>query len=95
MATRLQNKRRIKAIIFNFLVGIGSYVLVIVGLVAGYVPSGKIIKYDNISAQEKPINYWITILALFLIGSVFTALALLALRRYRSGNNVMSQETNF
>jgi len=84
MASRLQNKRRLKVVILNFLISAASYVFMILGLIAGFVPSSKIARYGNISAANKPLNYWIMIIALFLIGTVFLAIALWALKRYRS-----------
>lgn len=84
MASRLQNKRRLKAVILNFLLSGASYLLMILGLVAGFVPSSSIRRYGNISASEKPINYWVTIVGLFIIGTVFLAIALWALKRYKS-----------
>lgn len=84
MASRLQNKRRLKAVILNFLISGASYVLMLVGLVAGFVPSSKVARYGNISAATKPLNYWVTIVGLFIIGTVFLAIALWALSRYRS-----------
>lgn len=90
MASRLQNKRRLKAVILNFLLSGVSYVLMIIGLIAGFVPSSNIRRYGNITSAEKPLNYWITIVGLFLIGTVFLAIALWALKRYKS--NVGSYE---
>lgn len=58
--------------------------LMIFGLIAGFVPSSNFRRYGNINAVEKPVNYWITIAGLFLIGTLFLALALWALKRYKS-----------
>lgn len=90
MASRIQNKRGLKGVIFNFLLSGASYVLMIFGLVAGFVPSSKVARYGNISAAQKPINYWVTIIGLFMLGTVFLAIALWALKRYKS--NVGSYE---
>lgn len=84
MASRMQNKRRLKAVILNFLLSGASYLLMILGLIAGFVPSSSVRRYGNINASEKPVNYWITIVGLFLIGTVFLAIALWALKRYKS-----------
>ncbi|MBK7392062.1 MAG: hypothetical protein IPI64_02035 [Chloracidobacterium sp.] len=84
MASGLQNKRRLKGVIFNFLISGASYVLMLLGLVLGFVPSSKVTRYGNINASQKPVNYWVTIVGLFMIGTVFLALALWALKRYRS-----------
>ncbi|MBK8305373.1 MAG: hypothetical protein IPK98_19135 [Chloracidobacterium sp.] len=90
MASRLQNKRRLKGVILNFALSGASYILMIFGLIAGFVPSSKVTRYGNINASQKPINYWVTIAGLFMIGTVFLAVALWALKRYRS--NVGSYE---
>lgn len=84
MASRIQNKRRLKAVILNFFLSGASYVLMILGLIAGFVPSSSVRRYGNISATDKPLNYWITIAGLFAIGTVFLVLAVWALKRYRS-----------
>lgn len=84
MASRLQNKRRLKSVILNFIISGASYLLMVLGLVAGFVPSSKVARYGNISASTKPINYWATIAGLFILGTVFLAVALWALKRYRS-----------
>lgn len=84
MASRLQNKRRLKAVIINLLISGVSYVLMIVGLVRGWVPSSNMKRYGGLAASDKPINYWVMIVGLFLIGTIFLALALWALKRYRS-----------
>lgn len=84
MASRLQNKRRLKGVIVNFLLSGASYILMILGLIAGVVPSSKVARYGNISASQKPVNYWVTIVGLFIIGTVFLAIAIWALKRYRS-----------
>lgn len=84
MVSRIQNKRRLKGIILNFLLSGASYVLVVFGLVAGFVPSSKVARYGKISAAQKPINYWVTIIGLFMLGTVFLAVALWALKRYTS-----------
>lgn len=70
--------------IVTFLLSGASYILMILGLIAGFVPSSKIMRYRNISASQKPINYWVTIVGLFMLGTVFLAVALWALKRYRS-----------
>lgn len=84
MASRLQNKRRLKGVILNFLLSGASYILMVFGLVAGFVPSSKIMRYGNINATQKPVNYWVTIVGLFILGTVFLTLALWALKLYRS-----------
>jgi len=84
MASRVQNKRRLKAVIINFLISGVSYVLMIVGLVRGWVPSSNMKRYGGLSSTDKPINYWVMIIGLFVIGTVFLALALWALKRYQS-----------
>lgn len=84
MASRLQNKRRLKAVILNFMISGASYVLMLLGLISGFVPSSKVLRYGNIYASQKPVNYWVTIIGLFLIGTVFLGLALWALKCYKS-----------
>ena len=84
MASRVQNKRRLKAVIINFLISGASYVLMIVGLVRGWVPSSNMKRYGSLTSTDKPINYWVMIIGLFVIGTVFLALALWALKRYKS-----------
>ncbi len=70
--------------IINFLLSGASYLLMIFGLIAGFVPSSKVTRYGNINASQKPVNYWATIIGLFILGTVFLAIALWALKRYRS-----------
>ncbi len=70
--------------ILNFLLSGASYILMILGLIAGFVPSSKVARYGNINASQKPINYWVTIVGLFILGTVFLAVGLWALKRYRS-----------
>ncbi len=84
MASRLQNKRRLKGVILNFGLSGVSFVLMIVGLVAGFVPSSKVRRYGNLTATANPVNYWVTIGGLFLLGVVFLCIGLWALKRYRS-----------
>lgn len=84
MASRLQNKRRLKGVIINFALSVASYLLMLLGLLAGFVPSSSIRRYGTINAGERPINYWITIAGLFLIGTIFFIVGGLALRRYRN-----------
>lgn len=83
MASRLQDKRRLKAVILNFLISGVSYLLLILDLIAGLFPYSKLARFVNISAQT-PLNYWIMIVGLFLIGTVFLGLALWSVKRYRS-----------
>jgi len=83
MASRLQNKRRLKAVILNFLISGVTYLLLILGLIAGLFPYSKLGRLGNIPAQT-PLNYWIIIVGLFLIGTVFLGLALWSVKRYRS-----------
>lgn len=84
MASRSQNKHRLKAVILNLLLGGASFVLMIIALAAGYLPSSSVKRYGNISASQKPVSYWLTIAGLFVIGTVFLAIGLRALKRYRS-----------
>lgn len=88
MASRLVNKRRLKAVILNFFFSGVAFASMIVGLVAGLVPSSKVRRYGNLTATDNPINYWVMIIGLFLIGVVFLGLALWSLKRYKSNENI-------
>lgn len=81
MASRLQNKRRLKAVILNFMISGAAYVLMLLGLIAGLFPYSKL---GRLAATSSLVNYWVTIIGLFLIGTVFLGLALWAVKRYRS-----------
>lgn len=68
MASRLQNKGRLRGVILNFFLCGASYILMLFALIAGFEPSSKVARYGNISATTKPVNYWVTIVGLFIVG---------------------------
>ncbi|MBX7055982.1 MAG: hypothetical protein K1X36_13595 [Pyrinomonadaceae bacterium] len=84
MTTPVQKKRRLKAVILNFLLSGASFAAMIVGLAAGYLPSSRGQRYGNITASARPVNFWVTIAFLFFIGVLFLFIALWSLRRYKS-----------
>lgn len=75
--------KQVLSILSKFALSLASLVTAIVRIYQGYVPSSKIIKYDNISAADKPISFWITIGFLLIVSVVLFVWGVISVIKYR------------
>lgn len=75
--------KKILSIFSKFAFSIACFVTAIVRIYMGYVPSSKIIKYDNISASDKPISFWLTIAFLFIVSMGLFVWGIISAIRYK------------
>ncbi|MBX7174678.1 MAG: hypothetical protein K1X72_27125 [Pyrinomonadaceae bacterium] len=75
--------KQVLPILSKFALSLASLVIAIVRIYQGYIPSSKIVKYDNISAADKPVSFWITIAFLLIVSVVLFVWGTVSAIRYR------------
>lgn len=71
-----------RSIVIRYGISLTSFALAMIRLVMGYVPSSKIVKYGNITAEGNPVSFWITIAFMLLVSLVFFLLGSWSLLKY-------------